>query len=264
MKKVFNSIVLKLVLKLHLTMFDTFDTLSSLLAQVSLSTLSPTGACLGAVGGHFNSTTRIKFVPLPTLYTPQQVNYRGIRSVCLHTDRYLPAERHGRSTISDSFLNLPLLDNRPKTRLVGQGERLRKARVFKRSSGVLPHRMEQLFYMSGHSARVQDKLGFSSNELEEMKRVKFAENPTLFYGRGLVQPPATSRAHQSRSVQRFEVRLKTALEHSRNYGLGDDDGLDSGCETTPAPTIEEEEEHREEKHHRRRTFVTETRTGCDT
>ena len=127
------------------------------------------------------------------------------------------------------------------------------------SSGVLPHRMDRSYYMSGHSANIVGKQDISSRALEEMKNAEYAEK--LFYGRGLALPSGSPRGGpQSRAMQKFEVRLKTALERNRDYGDDVDTVWYSQTSrgVTPGPTIREDpREHAESK---RQTFVTETRT----
>lgn len=83
-----------------------------------------------------------------------------------------------------------------------------------------------------------------------MENVRFAENPTLYYGRGIAPGPQGSRA-----VQRFELRLKTALE-SRNSGMRGN--MDVYHDDTP--TIMEDPKEIS-THSKRQTFITEYRTG---
>ena len=223
-----------------------FHSYLSTLFQVPLSALSPPSVSLGAVGGHFNSTTKIKFVPLPTI-SPHPAIHRGVRSIRVHTDRYLPSSEmqryRGHSTISDSLLHLPSLDNRPKTRLVAQEKALKRTREFKSCSGVLPHRVEQPFYMSGQRAPIVGKEE-EVHMMEEERRVHFSKNATLFYGRGLAHHPVSSCGGRE-AVRRFEARLNTAtLEQRRIHEHGED--------------VEENEQTTDDcKGH---IFLTETRT----
>lgn len=230
--------------------------------QVPLSALSPPSVSLGAVGGHFNSTTKIKFVPLPAIFSPNPVRHRGVRSVRVHTDRYLPSssgrQHHSHSTISESLLHLPSLDNRPRTRLIGQETARQKTREFKSQSGVLPHRVEQPFYMSGHRARIvgkEEKEEVSASvAMEEGRRVRFAKDHTLFYGRGLAHHPVASCGGRE-AVWRFEVRLNTTMERRRSRGPGEEDVEDSSKGFT-AIVGENEKMSDDSKGH---TFLTETR-----
>ena len=121
--------------------------------------------------------------------------------------------------------------------------------------------------MSGRSAHIRTKHDFSPSELEEMKAMQYAENPALYYGRGVA--PGVSRGVQSRAAQTFEVRLKTALEQNRKCEFGSEVELDlghtPGRDVTPIPTIMED--HRETMDTRTEgsAFVTESRTaGTDT
>lgn len=184
----------------------------------------------------------------------------------LHTDRYLPSSRHTR-TISDSLLNLPALESRQRTHLVNQETHLQRTRLFRSASGVHPHRLEQPFYMSGHSAQMFQKQDFAQEELQYMKAVQYAENPALYYGRGIT--PST-RGLQSRAVQKFEAKIKESLERSRNSGLRD--SIDLTCYSragrpsraiTPAsPILEEVEQapHHPQSRQRGQAFVTQPTT----
>ena len=67
--------------------------------------------------------------------------------------------------------------------------------------------------MSGRRARIVGREEVPVGELEEMKTVRFAENVSLFYGRGLEQLVCSRGARGPRdAVRRFELRLNTALE----------------------------------------------------
>lgn len=106
--------------------------------------------------------------------------------------------------------------------------------------------------MSGHKAHIGGRHDLPHSDLEEMEiqNMRFAENPTLYYGRGIA--PGPQGLLQSRAVQRFELRLKTALEQSRR-------GNESDCHDD-TPTIMED--HKEiSTHNKRQTFLTEYRTG---
>ena len=92
-------------------------------------------------------------------------------------------------------------------------------REFKRKSVVLPHRVEQPFYMRGCRARIVGRDEVPESELDGLRRVRFAENQSLYYGQGLVQPATTSCGARE-AVRRFEVRLNTALERSYRLGQG--------------------------------------------
>lgn len=115
--------------------------------------------------------------------------------------------------------------------------------------------MEQSFYMTGHSVHIGGRQDYP--HLEEMKAVQFAENPTLYYGRGIA--PGPRGLMQSRAVQR--LRFNTGLEQNRNYDMGEDFevGPTDGCGLTPTPiTMENLSEMN--THSKKRTFVTEFRT----
>lgn len=145
---------------------------------------------------------------------------------------------------------------------------MKSTRQFKSNSGILPHRIEQPFYMTGHSAQITEtqQSPFNGGDIEEMRRVQFNENPSLFYGRGLTDLASSrSRGKSSGAVHRFEVRLRTALEDSRNHGdiEVDDVGRFSRVTSrgiTPAPTILEEDPSVEKTHHdQKQTFATQSK-----
>ena len=123
--------------------------------------------------------------------------------------------------------------------------------------------------MSGHGALIVEKQDFSQNDLEEMKAVQYAENPALYYGRGIAPG---SRGLQSGAVQRFEVRLKKALDQSRNCSLEDGVEMDVGRysrasrlshRATPAPTIAEDPRETVSARSKKQAFMTQSRTGPD-
>ena len=113
--------------------------------------------------------------------------------------------------------------------------------------------------MSGHSVHIGGRQDLP--HLEEMRAVQFAENPTLYYGRGIA--PGPRGLLQSRAVQRFELNFKTALEQNRNYDMGEDFEVGPtdhrGCGVTPTPIIMENLAEMD-THSKKRTFVTEFRT----
>lgn len=238
--------------------------------QVPLSALSPPDAHLGAVGGFFNSTTKVKSVPLPTLYHRHQATQRGIRNVRLHSNRYTPG--HVR-TISDSLLHLPKLDNHQRNHLTDRETDLKKCRSLQHASGVVPHRIERMFYMSGNTVQLFENQGIPQEELRALQHQKLSQNPDLYYGKGI-----RSMRAQSKIVQRFEARLKEATEESRSYGL-EDVNIDTGRFSrasralTPASPILEEEPPSTHVHPSRsrrspkKTFMTEEQgrreTGAD-
>ena len=147
--------------------------------QVPLSALSPPRSQPGPVGGCFNSTTRMKCIPLPPLYNQLQVTQRGVRSVSVHSDRYLPSARH-RRTASDSQLQLPSLENRQRVHLMQQETSFRRARQFKASNNrTHPHRTDKPFYMSGNGVQIFQRSDPWQEQLEKMK--DSAETPSLCY-----------------------------------------------------------------------------------
>ena len=117
---------------------------------------------------------------------------------------------------------------------------------------MLPHRVEQPFYMSGHRAQIvgkEEEEGRCISGMEE-GRVQFAKNVTLFYGRGLGHHPVSSCGGRE-AMRRYELRLNTALEE-QGRSL-----RDNGF--TPNTTAMEENEKTTDDC-KGQTFLTETRT----
>ena len=144
-----------------------------------------------------------------------------------------------------------------------QEKALRRTREFKGQSGVLPHRVERPFYMSGRRARIAGKEEVAPGDLEEMRRVRFDKNPTLFYGRGLShgQLGSCGGGGGREAVRRFEVRINTALEQSRCFRLGSCVSVDSTHEAFKSAP--EENEMTRDCVAKQQTFITETRTRHD-
>lgn len=210
--------------------------------------MSPPRAHLGNVGGCFNSTTKIKMLPLPTIYDNRQVTQRGVRNVRLHSQRYTPSTGHSQ-TVSDSLLNLPWLSTRQKEHLLSREADLVGSRSLQKASKVVPHREEKAFYMSGHTAQVFDKHEISPEELRELQSLSLSQNPQLFYGRGIRTRGGSVR---STAIDKFELKLRQASQRRRrdswegmpiNFDTGRYSRASRGI--TPAPTIPEE-----------RTFIT--------
>lgn len=236
-------------------------TLCFVVLQVPLSALSPTKVQPGAVGGSFNSTSRIKRVPLPTLYNQYQATRSGVRNVSLHSHRYTPSTRHTR-TVSDSLLVLPHLVSRQKGHLAEHRKSLQRTQSLKTESQVVPHRVEKAFYMSGHMAHLFDREEIPQEEVRTLETVTLSQNPSLYYGKGI-----KSCRIQSKTVQRFENKLKEVSQISQHYDL-EAVNFDAGRYSrasrgiTPSSPIPEEdmtkEGEKEEEEERRKTFMTES------
>ena len=81
-------------------------------------------------------------------------------------------------------------------------------------------------------------------------------------------PSAPRGMWRSRAAQKFEVKLKTALEESRRCELGSEVELDMGHtpgrDVTPIPTIMEESSREAlDTHAEGQAFVTESKTGTN-
>ena len=209
--------------------------------QLPLSALSPPTAHPGSVGGVFNSTTKVKCVPLPTIYNKNQQTLRGVRNIRLLSDRYLPNRRN--RTVSDSLLHLPKIHKRQQDHLLERESGLKRSKSLKKFGEIIPHRVEGSFYMSGHGAQMFDRQDFTAEELKLLESMSLAQNSDLYYGKGL----GGGRKLASSAVKQFEVKIKKATERVQNERLLDEVIVDAGRYSrasqavTPGPTIPEEE-----------------------
>ena len=234
------------------------------IVQVPLSALCPPQAVLGAVGGTFNSTTKVKSLPLPTIYNRHQFSSRGIRNVGLHADRYLPVSTAKRRwTVSDSLLNLSRLHTRQKEHLLFRENGINHSRRLQRDRETIPHRIEQSYYMNGHSAQLFSREEIPQDELDVFQKLALSQNKQLYYGKGI----RSSGGKASKTVKTFEHRLQESItaQATRNYEL---EGIDAGrysrgtsrAVTPGSPLMEEEEEALTEQTPRKtssnRTFMT--------
>ena len=180
-----------------------------------MSALSSAKARPGAVGGSFNSTSKMKCVPLPSIYDHNQVTKRGIRNITLHSDRYTPSFRTGNRTrtVSDSLLNLSDPRDRQKNHLMDREMNVHRSRSLKKAREEIPHRLERAFYMNGHSAPFFNRQDFSPDELQTLEALSLTQNKDLYYGKGL-RSAGRGRA-PSKVVQRFESQLREAREENR-------------------------------------------------
>lgn len=234
--------------------------------QVPLSALCSPRAIPGAIGGPFNSTTKVKCLPLPTVYNRHQFSSRGIRNVGLHSDRYLPiSDQQRRRTVSDSLLNLSKLHTRQKEHLVHCETNVHESRTLQKQREVIPHRVEQAFYMSGLPAQLFNREDIPQSELEVLQKIALSQNTHLFYGRGI----RSCGGKPSKTVQRYEKRLHdTVSAQNTGYGL-EDTGIDTGrysrasrAVTPGSPIMEEKGEDISEHIARdvssQRTFITDS------
>ena len=214
--------------------------------QVPLSALSSAKVRPGVVGGSFNSTSKMKCIPLPSIYDHNQMTRRGVRNITLHSDRYTPSFRSGNQTrtTSDSLLHIPD-PSRQKCHLMDRELDVHRSRSLKKDSEVIPHRLERAFYMNGHSAQFFNRQDLTPEELSTLQAISLSQNKELFYGKGMRSARLGGGRGRNRAVQRFESQLiEAAEERKREY---DDFSIDVGRmhqvsrAVTPAVTIPEED-----------------------
>lgn len=255
--------------------FLIFTIKSFLISQVPLSALSSAKAKPGAVGGSFNSTSKMKCIPLPSIYDHNQVTKRGIRNITLHTERYTPSFHAGNRTrtISDSLLNLTDPRGRQKDHLIDREMNVYRSRSLKRTREEIPHRLERAFYMNGHSAQFFNRQDLSPDELQVLQAMSLTQDKELYYGRGMRSTRQLQLGRgPNKAVQRFESQLREARrgeeERRREF---DDSSIDGGTVAgrvhrvsgaiTPASPIPEEEEEGGERRISKEIFVTQSKSG---
>ena len=201
-------------------------------------------------------------VPLPTIYNRHQYTYKGVRNVCLHTNRYTPSAWNCARTFSDSLLNVRKLPTRQKKHLDHCEVGVKKSKSLKKASEVVPHRTERAFYMNGESTSLFDRQEIPPEEIRVLRTLALAQNKELYYGKG-ISSRAAKRANKA--VQLYETRLRLASEPSKEYGL---EGIDidagrfsrvSGA-VTPGSPILEEPHHIERNLNNSQTFITQSQT----
>ena len=234
-----------------------------------MSALSSAKAKPGAVGGSFNSTSKMKCVPLPSIYDHNQVTKRGIRNITLHTERYTPSFYAGNRTrtISDSLLNLTDPRGRQKDHLMDRETNVHRSRSLKKAREEIPHRLERAFYMNGHSAQFFNRQYLSPDELQALQAMSLTQNKDLYYGRGMRSARLLGRG-PSKAVQKFESQLREVREEKRREF--DDYGADaltgrvnrvSGAITPASPIPEEEKEEGRERRKSKEIFVTQSESA---
>lgn len=234
-----------------------------------LSALSSAKVRPGAVGGSFNSTSKMKCIPLPSIYDHNQVTKRGIRNITLHSERYTPSFRSGNRTrtISDSLLHLSE-PTRQKNHLLDRESDVHRSRSLKKAREVIPHRLERAFYMNGHSAQFFNRQDLTAEELSTLQAISLSHNRDLFYGRGMRSSRMGNRGPR-KAVEKFQNQLREATEEEPvEY---DDFSIDMervhrvSRAVTPAVTIPEENATEVEEEERERcksgeTFITESQS----
>lgn len=222
----------------------------SLNVQVPLSALSAPLAVPGNVGGPFNSTTKFKAVPLPAMYSHHQLSNRGIRSVGLHTPRYVPTITSKIRTVSDSLINLTQSGDKQKEHLFNSENNVLFSRKLQREREITPHRVEGSYYMNGLSAQLFNRDDIPQNELDVLQKMALSQNTHLYYGKGI----RSVSGKTAKLVKQFENRLKNCISAQNgklNYALEDIDAgrysRTSRAVTPGSPLIEEPEQEKNEE-----------------
>ena len=158
-------------------------------SKVPLSALASNVAENNFVGGCFNATTRLKMVPLPAQYLSQITSNKGKRSVRLHSQRYNPThdscDERTAIRYSDSLVNVQKKRERQELHYALGIDQVEQAKQRKALNRIIPHRADCMFYMNGHSANINRRSMFSSNELSKLPPDSLSENRQLYYGRGI-------------------------------------------------------------------------------
>ena len=189
--------------------------------------MSSTVAEDNSVGGCFNATT--KMVPLPSLHIPHltasAAARKGIKSVRLHSQRYNPTQNcTNRTTLSysdHSLANMRKLKNQQAENFARRFVQVDQARERKTANRIIPHRADGIFYMNGHSANINRRSMFSTDEMDILQQTDgLSENTDLYYGRGV----RISNEHRptSKAIAKLHNRLKQQAENDDEF-IGDFD-----------------------------------------
>ncbi|XP_070575982.1 uro-adherence factor A-like isoform X6 [Ptychodera flava] len=124
----------------------------------------------------FNSTTKVKQLPLPSVSpTGRTVSSvspsRGIKSVSICSDRYLGTHsKLSREGKSEGVSSLKARSEQQRRFEIESRAKL-KSRALKRTSEIIPHRVDRTYYMSGASVPLKNKYLVDNEELERLKEL---------------------------------------------------------------------------------------------
>lgn len=175
-----------------------------------------------SVGRAFNSTTKVKGIPLPQLFNRHLYTPHSVRRVSVHTDRYTPAPT---LALAAMLPPQPICRSTPRRNYQESENAVKKCRYFKMARGDNPHRINQGFYMDSQRMLLYDRGTMSPSEVLALQSTNpsLSHKPSLFYGTGI--RPEEGRTPR-KAVQRFGERLKEAVNGLQRV---DSDGqLDSG------------------------------------
>ncbi len=113
---------------------------------------------------------------------------------------------------------------------------------------IAPHRVQQSYYMNGHTAQLFNREEIPQSELEDLQKMALSQNTHLYYGKGI----RSFGGRTSKIVKQFEDRLQetmTAKNHGSYATLEDIDSnrySRASRAVTPGSPIIEENEHETE------------------
>lgn len=176
-----------------------------------LSALCSVRASPGVAGGSFCSTTKVKCIPLPSLFNRHNLTPHTLKKVSMHVQRYTPAPPSVPPVVSYSMLHIP----KPGQELAKQKQHhmereiaVKKSRSLQQAREVIPHRLGWAFYMAGEPIQMFGKQDIAPDELQMLQQLTLSQNPALFYGSGI----KSGSRQASRQVARFQRQLREAME----------------------------------------------------
>ncbi|XP_077982425.1 uncharacterized protein LOC144437373 isoform X2 [Glandiceps talaboti] len=146
----------------------------------------------------FNSTSKVKQVPLPSVSPPgKSVSLRsasptrGVKSVSICSDRYLGTQSRPSSTPKPNTISQEYRESKTMTsgtmsamkirseqqrRFETEGRSMLRSRALKRASEITPHRIDRMYYMSGATVPLKSKYLIDNEELERLKDMSRARS----------------------------------------------------------------------------------------
>ncbi|XP_006825182.1 uncharacterized protein LOC100371803 [Saccoglossus kowalevskii] len=182
----------------------------------------------------FNSTSKIKQVPLPSVSPASKAislrsgsPSRGIKSVSICSDRYIQSQsKHSGWTHRSAHSGRCLSEQ--QRRFSTEEKTKVKSKALKRASEIIPHRVDRMYYMSGATVPIKNKYHVDNEELERLKDLARSSNTT---GRGVRARNQTRKGDEyiaDRRVQGLEPRQ---LAITNTDALDGDDTLSGGHST---------------------------------